>query len=69
MDMESNRRREPSLRKRCINCRFAGKRFKIRKNGMTHMHCEHPELKPFEDPWDSIMEFWQTCKYWRYGKA
>lgn len=52
--------------KKCYNCAFAGKPFKI--SGKTHMHCEHPkhdeefENKPNYSAWDTLKEFWQTCK-------
>lgn len=54
------------MKKRCHNCKHAGDRFKI--NSMTHMHCEHPKWTKEDmdsgktSPWDTLMEFWNTCK-------
>jgi hypothetical protein len=39
--------------------------FKI--NGKSHLHCEHPSYTPERflsgelSPWDTLMEFWDTC--------
>lgn len=52
--------------KKCYNCKFAGKPFKIA--GKTHLHCEHPKYtdEDFQSgkisPWDTLQEFWNTCK-------
>lgn len=52
--------------KKCYNCKYAGRQFKI--VGKTHLHCEHPKYTE-EDmksgkitPWDTLMEFWNTCE-------
>ena len=52
--------------KKCFNCKHAGPSFKIA--GKTHMHCEHPKYTEEDfvngkiSPWDTLMEFWQTCE-------
>lgn len=52
--------------RKCYNCKFAGKSFKIA--GKTHMHCEHPkqdeEFKsnPNFSAWDTLRVFWNTCQ-------
>lgn len=50
------------LKKRCYNCKYAGRSFKIGK--MTYLHCNHPKLIPsFNSEWDSLREFHLTCEY------
>ena len=56
------------VRKRCHNCIHHGTPFKISK--VTHYHCEHPYwtsqpekyLTGEFSPWDTLVEFWNTCE-------
>ena len=55
------------MNKKCYNCIHAGTAFKLGKK--THMHCTDPEQytqEGFEkqefSEWDTLREFWQTCK-------
>jgi len=57
--------------KKCCNCKHAGTTFRIAK--MTHMHCENPDVhaeliaeKGMDNVsgWDTLVEFWMTCKYY-----
>lgn len=51
---------------KCYNCKHGGQQFKV--VGKTHLHCEHPKFTEEDfksgkiSPWDTLMEFWQTCK-------
>lgn len=53
---------------KCHNCKHGGEQFKV--FGMTHLHCCHPKYKDeYENnktfsAWDTLMEFWHTCKDW-----
>lgn len=57
----------------CHNCQFAGNTFKL--NSLTHMHCEHPKYtqerwdKGEFCEWDTLQEFWNTCKDFEYIKG
>lgn len=52
--------------KKCYNCKHAGRQFKIL--GKTHLHCEHPKYPEADkesgkiSPYDTLMEFWNTCE-------
>ena len=54
----------------CHNCKHRGSYFKIGK--MTHLCCGHPKWtkEGFEKgefhPYDTLMEFWQTCEDHEY---
>lgn len=57
--------KESTKHKKCYNCKHASKAFKV--VGKTHHHCFHPKYKEEDmksgkiSPWDTLMEFWQTC--------
>lgn len=52
--------------KKCYNCKHASQGFKIA--GTTHHSCVHPKwteedmISGKTSPWDTLMEFWQTCE-------
>ena len=58
-----------SVKKRkCYNCKFAGKQFKI--TNLTHLHCENETIFPVEkwesgelSPWDSLQVFSDVCEF------
>ena len=51
--------------KKCYNCKHSSKGFIIA--GKIHHHCFHPKYKEEDmksgkiSPWDTLMEFSQTC--------
>ena len=58
-------------KRKCYNCAYAGKQFKIGK--LSHLHCENKELYNQEkndsgvtSGWDSLRVFSDTCD--KYSK-
>ena len=51
---------------KCYNCKHASKGFKI--GNKTHHTCQHPKYREEDfksgkiSPWDTLVEFWETCK-------
>ena len=52
---------------KCHNCKFGGLQFKIA--GTTHLHCHNNEKFPIKkmesgeiSPWDTLMEWYCSCK-------
>ncbi len=55
-------------RKKCYNCKFAGKAFKL--GNMTHIYCQNSEKYPKEkfdseelDPLEALKTFSETCSF------
>lgn len=62
-----------SKKRRCYNCKFSGKQFKIDK--LTHLHCENDQKYPIEKlsknelcTWDTLKVFNETCDYHKFKK-
>lgn len=58
---------EKKQKRKCYNCQFAGKQFKI--VGKTHLHCYNKEIFPEKDfengklsAWDTLREWWWGCE-------
>lgn len=54
-------------RRICYNCKHRGNLFRI--NGLTHLHCQNPDIHKEEEfesgkksAWDTLCEFWWTCR-------
>lgn len=51
---------------KCYHCKHGGNTFKV--NELTHLHCLHPKQKeeyrknPKYSSWDTLREWWDTCK-------
>ena len=55
-------------KRKCYNCKFAGKQFKV--SNVTHLHCEDEKQYPKEKwesgeltAWDSLQKFSDTCEF------
>lgn len=65
--------KQKKARRKCYNCKFAGKQFKV--SGVTHLHCEDENQYPKEKwvsgeltAWDSLQKFSDSCKNHEFKK-
>lgn len=47
-------------KRRCHNCKYSGKQFKIKN--LTHLHCENEKLYPFNEIYDGNISPWETLR-------
>ena len=45
---------------KCYHCKHAGNTFKI--GSLSHLHCHHTKHEPRETVWETLREWWDTCK-------
>lgn len=52
-------------KRRCYNCKYATKQFRIEK--LTHVHCQSPDYEKMNNegntpsPWDTLRVFSNSC--------
>lgn len=61
-------------KRKCYNCKFAGKQFKV--SNVTHLHCEDEKQYPKEKwesgeltAWDSLQKFSDTCEFHEFNDS